>query len=102
VLSEEQESEEEQIAEAGPGASIEDIVEQVQGIELPQRSLREEQLALATEHYMKVIKNPEASSEERLTAERKFREASEGFSTQPGLEALLKLEALSAQYQVPG
>lgn len=83
------------------GDSIEDIVEEVQGVPLPQRSKRSEALAKATERYFQLLQHGEAVSSENLAeAEAEYRKASEGFSTQPGLEAILKLEALAAKHNV--
>jgi predicted ATP-binding protein involved in virulence len=88
-------------AEDYAGQSLEDIVERVQGVPLPQQSHRAERLNEATARYLELLqKNGSTHADELAKAEREFREASEGFSTQPGLEAVLKLEALAAQHGI--
>ena len=83
------------------GQSIEDIVEHIQGVALPQQSHRAERLNEATARYFELLqKNGSTHPEELAQAEREFREAGEGFSTQPGLEAVLKLEALAAEHGI--
>jgi predicted ATP-binding protein involved in virulence len=83
------------------GDSIEDIVEEVQGVSLPQRSKRADELAKATERYFGLLqRGDDAPVDELVEAEADYRKASEGFSTQPGLEAILKLEALAAKHKV--
>ncbi|MBT9582756.1 AAA family ATPase [bacterium] len=80
------------------GESIEDIAESVQGVDTPQQSLRARRLEEATEKYFALLRQgSEAPKEQLVQAEREFREAGSGFSTQPGLEAILKLEALAAE-----
>lgn len=79
------------------GASIEDIVEHVQGVAQPQQSKRALDLAAATEHYFSLIKsNGNASRKELAQAEYEYRRASEGYTSEPGLNAVLKVEALAA------
>jgi len=88
-------------AEDYAGQSLEDIVERVQGVPLPQQSQRAQRLNEVTARYLELLqKNGHAHAEELAQAEREFREASEGFSTQPGLEAVLKLEALAAKHGI--
>lgn len=85
----------------GQDDSIEDIVEEVQGVPLPQRSERSERLAKATERYFTLLqRGAEAPRTELAEAEREYRVASQGYSTQPGLEAVLKLEALAAKHGI--
>lgn len=80
------------------GASIEDIAEHVQGTEEPQQSRRAIELARATERYLALIKsNGKTRPEELARAEYEYRRASEGYTSEPGLNALLKLEALAAE-----
>ncbi|MBS2039591.1 AAA family ATPase [bacterium] len=78
--------------------SLEDIAEVVQGVESPQQSMRSRRLEQATEKYFALLaqKNGVANSQLRK-AEREFREASIGFTNQPGLEALLKMQAMVAE-----
>lgn len=76
--------------------SIEDIAETVQHVETPQQSLKAQELAKATEAYFKVIQDPNfAGSQEFKEVETKYRQASQAFSENPGLTALLKLEAMA-------
>lgn len=83
------------------GESIEDIAEAVQGLSQPIRSVRDERLAKATERYFGLLRSKaKRKTKEFAKAERDFREASEGFSTQPGLEAVLKFEALAAEHKI--
>ena len=75
--------------------SIEDIVEYIQGVPMPQRSLRSEELSIAAERYFKLLRlGPKASRIELDQARLRYRNASEAFSGEPGLDALLKLEAI--------
>jgi predicted ATPase len=76
--------------------SIESIAEEIQGIEMPQRNHRAEVLSSAVEDYVKVLRDPKAGKRAVERAEVKFREASEPYSPNPGLNALLKLEAMAA------
>jgi predicted ATP-binding protein involved in virulence len=79
------------------GESIEDIAEDIQGIEMSKRSYRDERLAKATENYYRLLNSgTNQRSKEFLEAENEFRDAGQGFSTQSGLEAVLKFEAMAA------
>jgi predicted ATP-binding protein involved in virulence len=76
--------------------SIEDIAEDIQLVEMPQQSLKAQQLAQATERYFALLQNQDAAdSEEIATAEADYRQALEPFSDDPGLTAFLKLEAMA-------
>ncbi len=76
--------------------SIEDIAEDIQLVDMPQQSLKAQQLAQATEQYFALLQNQEAAdSDELLTAEANYRQALEPFSDDPGLTAFLKLEAMA-------
>jgi predicted ATP-binding protein involved in virulence len=76
--------------------SIEDIAEDIQLVELPQQSLKAQQLAQATERYFTLLQNQAAAdSAELVTAEADYRQALEPFSDDPGLTAFLKLEAMA-------
>lgn len=76
--------------------SIEDIAEDIQLVEVPQQSQKAHELAKATERYFELLQNPETQESEQLaTAEAAYREAAESFSANPGLTALLKLEAMA-------
>ena len=76
--------------------SIEDIAEAIQLVEVPQQSQKAHELARATEHYFALLQNPELQNSEQLAAaEAEYREAAEPFSANPGLAAVLKLEAMA-------
>jgi predicted ATP-binding protein involved in virulence len=76
--------------------SIEDIAEDIQLVEMPQQSLKAQQLAQATERYFALLQNQDAAdSDELVTAEADYRQALEPFSDDPGLTAFLKLEAMA-------
>ncbi len=78
------------------GESIEDIAEDVQGVETPQQSVRALKLAETTEAYFSLLQQGDKADQVALTkAEFEYRQASEPFATEPGLNAILKLEALA-------
>lgn len=75
---------------------IEDIAEDVQGIDMPQRSRRSQEFAAAAACYFQLLRaDPEAGSDELRAAELAYRVAAERYSENPGLDALLRLEALA-------
>ena len=79
------------------GCSLEDIIEDIQGIPMPQRSRRDAEMNAAAAVYFPLLKQgKKAVPEELRRAEVAYRQASEPFSPNPGLQALLKLEALAA------
>jgi predicted ATP-binding protein involved in virulence len=76
--------------------SIEDIAEDIQLVEMPQQSLKAQQLAQATEQYFALLENQDGTSPDELeVAEVAYRQALEPFSDDPGLTAFLKLEAMA-------
>jgi predicted ATP-binding protein involved in virulence len=76
--------------------SIEDIAEDIQHVEVPQQSLKARELDVATERYFELLQNPDQSQSEQLVeAEVAYRQAVEPFSNNPGLSAMLKLEAMA-------
>lgn len=79
------------------GRSIEDIAEEIQHVDSPQQSERAERLSFATARYFSLLKKKGVrdgiETGELAEAEIEFREASERFSRNPGLAAILKLEA---------
>ena len=77
--------------------SIEDIVEEIQGVEIPQRSVRAERLSLAAELYFSLLKNANASPSQLEEAEMDYRLASEAYTSNPAAHALLKIEKLRAE-----
>lgn len=91
-------------ASGGVGNSIEDIVEEIQGVSVPQRSIRAERLSAAAEKYFTLLERQAASSKqanstELRAAERSYREASEPFSSDAAVHALLKVLAKSGKVQ---
>jgi predicted ATP-binding protein involved in virulence len=76
--------------------SLEAIVEEVQGVEMPQRNHRAEVVSQAVEKYIKEIKSPGATRKMLKQAEQEYREVTEPYAPNPGLNALLKLEAMAA------
>ena len=86
-------------AEEGPEYAdrpIEDIAEDVQGVTMPQRSARAEEFARATAHYFRLLRTTSGSNNEELSAaEAAYRLAATRYSDNPGLEAVLQLEALA-------
>jgi len=80
--------------------SIKDIAEDIQSIEVPQQSLKAHKLASATEQYFELLQNPDLENSEQLSeAEIDYRLASEPFSSNPGLSAFLKLEAMAKRQE---
>lgn len=75
---------------------IEDIAGEIQRVESPQQSQKARELVTATEHYFELLQDPETrESTELAAAEAAYRKAAESFSANPGLTALLKLEAMA-------
>ena len=78
------------------GKSIEDIIEAIQGIKMPQRSKRAEEMSEAAERYFKLVRLGSSAPPAQLReAEIAYRMASEPFTSEPGLNALLKLESIA-------
>lgn len=76
--------------------SLEEIVEHVQGVAMPQRNRRAEVLSDAVEKYVTELKKPRVTKAAVRRAEARYREAAEPYAPNPGLNALLKLEAMAA------
>lgn len=72
--------------------SIEDIAENVMGIELPQKSERYKAMMKAAEEYFRLLREPHRPGPELEAAERSLSELSAPFSDDPAFMALLKLE----------
>ncbi|MEO5914085.1 MAG: AAA family ATPase [Luteolibacter sp.] len=90
------------IASLEDGNSIEDIVEGIQGVPIPQRSLRAETLNEAAKEYFTLLKRKASgvhpvAGDALNTAELNYREASEPFTSDPAVHALLKVQLLEAQ-----
>ena len=75
---------------------IEDIAEDVQGISMPQRSRRSQEFTAAAERYFQLLRSSgKDGSEELHAAESAYRLAAQRYSENPGLEAILRLEAMA-------
>lgn len=72
--------------------SIEDIAENVMGIDMPQKSERYRQMMAAAEEYFRLLRNPQATMDDIKEAEITLQELSAPFSDDPAFQALLKLE----------
>ena len=75
--------------------SIEDIAEDIQKVECPQQSRRAGELSRATERYFSLLKKMgrDGPSRELNSAEVEYRKASQRYSGNPEIAAILKLEA---------
>lgn len=76
--------------------SIEDIVEEIQGVSIPQRSVRAEKLSDAANKYFHLLELLAADKKrvvpaELRAAELSYRDASEPFTSDPAIHALLKV-----------
>ena len=75
---------------------IEDIAEEIQEIETPQRSVRAQEISRATEEYFALLQEEGKEESEALNAaEVAYRRAAERYSANPGLDAILKLKSLA-------
>jgi len=72
--------------------SIEDIAENVMGVEVPQRSERYRQMMEAAEAYFLVLRGSAPSAVSVDAAEQRLNELAAPFSDDPAFQALLKLE----------
>lgn len=81
-----------------PSQSIEDIAEQVMGVEVPQRSERYQKMMEAAEEYYRVLQEAKAttSPEQREALKRRLDELSEPFSDNVAYHAFLRMERESA------
>lgn len=92
----------EDIAEPSPegeysNKSIEDIVEDIMGIEVPQRSHRYQEMYFAAKEYYKVLQEAEnVSLEKKEELKRKLDELSAPFSDNPAYHAFLEMERMAA------
>jgi predicted ATP-dependent endonuclease of OLD family len=76
--------------------SIEDIVEEIQGVNLPQQSRRAKELGAAAERYFTLLREENVDPSELQAAEKNYRVASKPFASNPALNALLRIEKLQA------
>ncbi len=79
------------------GNSIEDIAEEIQGVDVPQRSKRAEALSEAAQKYFELLEMKrvgfyDVDDLEFKVAEKNYREASEAFTSNPAVHALLKVQ----------
>ena len=72
--------------------SIEDIAENVMGVDLPQKSERYRQMMSAAEEYFRLLRGSGENAAELAAAEQLLNELSVQFSDDPAFQALLKLE----------
>jgi predicted ATP-binding protein involved in virulence len=72
--------------------SIEDIAENVMGVDLPQKSERYRQMMAAAEEYFRLLRQPQQTAQAVEAAERRLNELTSPFSDDPAFQALLKLE----------
>jgi predicted ATP-binding protein involved in virulence len=72
--------------------SIEDIAENVMGVELPQKSDRYRQMMAAAEEYFRLLRAPAPAAGAVDAAQQRLNELSAPFSDDPAFQALLKLE----------
>jgi len=93
---------EDEIAWPGPGnvyadRSIEDIVEGIMGIKLPQRSQRYKDMYEAAKEYYRVLKSSkDAESGEKERLKQRLDELSAPFSDNVGYHAFLEMERIAA------
>jgi len=77
--------------------SVEDISEEIQGVELPQRSKRFQDMMHAAERYFALLgQSPPASEEERLRLKTELDQLSMPFSDDPAYQAFLKVQRTAA------
>jgi predicted ATP-binding protein involved in virulence len=72
--------------------SIEDIAENVMGVEMPQKSERYRQMVDAAEAYFRLLREPQPQAGAVDAAEQRLNELAEPFSDDPAFQAMLKLE----------
>lgn len=72
--------------------SIEDIAENVMGVELPQKSERYQHMMQAAETYFRLLREPQPQGKAIEMAEQRLNELAAPFSDDPAFQALLKLE----------
>jgi predicted ATPase len=72
--------------------SIEDIAENVMGVEVPQKSERYQQMMNAAEEYFRLLRTPGTLAADVEAANQRLNELSAPFSDDPAFQALLKLE----------
>ncbi|QXG39146.1 AAA family ATPase [Pseudomonas viridiflava] len=88
----------------GGGNSLEDIVEDIQGISQPQRSVRAEMLSSAAKRYFTLLELQASDAQqvepgELRDAEKLYREASEPFTSDSAVHALLRVLMMEGKAQ---
>jgi predicted ATPase len=88
----------------GGGNSIEDIAEEIQGVSVPQRSIRAETLSSAAKRYFMLLEiraddAQQVEPAELRAAEQSYREACEPFTSDPAVHALLKVLTMEGKGQ---
>lgn len=88
----------------GGGNSLEDIAEDIQGVFQPQRSIRAEVLSSAAKRYFTLLETRAEDAQqvdpaELRAAERSYRDASEPFTSDPAVHALLKVLMMEGKAQ---
>jgi predicted ATPase len=88
----------------GGGNSLEDIAEDIQGVSQPQRSVRAEILSSAAKRYftlleLRAVDAQQVEPADLRAAERSYREASEPFTSDPALHALLEVLVMEGKAQ---
>jgi hypothetical protein len=87
---------EERPAESFHQMSIEDIAEEVQGVEIPQKSQRYLSMMAAAQKYYTLLRGGAANPGELEELKRQLDELSTPFSDDPAFQALLKQQRLLA------
>ena len=72
--------------------SIEDIAENVMGVDLPQKSERYRQLMDTAEEYFRLLRTPGSLPDDVEAAEQRLNMLSEPFGDDPAFQALLRIE----------
>ena len=84
-------------AEEFANKSVEDISEEIQGVELPQRSKRFKDMMEAAERYFAILnRTPSASEEERERLKTELDRLSMPYSDDPAYQAFLKMQRTAA------
>lgn len=81
--------------------SIEDIVETIQGVELPQHSKRYLEMKETAKSYFQLLENESADSDEQRTLRNRLNELAQPFSHNPAYSALVELRNLSTRGSKP-
>jgi len=75
--------------------SIEDISENVMGVDLPQKSMRYQEMMKAAEEYFTLVRQASPDPARLAMVEARLNELSAPFSDDPAFQALLKLERVA-------